>query len=80
MNSHRLRFFTVLGLTLACLIALVFCAIFQAADLVTGAFSGALMLLVPAVIDASAVEKRRRVPGKKAVQDDVQAVGAGSGD
>lgn len=77
MNSHRLRFLTVLGLTLACLAALVCCAIFQVSDVVVGAFSGALMLLVPAVIDANLVEKRRKTPGKKAVSDDIQTVGSG---
>lgn len=36
----------------------------------SAALSGSLAVLLPALVDASAVEKRRRTKGEKAVPDD----------
>jgi uncharacterized membrane protein len=72
MKKHQLRFFTILGLTVLVLALLGLCLVFTASDGVVGACSGALMLLIPALIDASAVERRRRSPTKVAVVDDVR--------
>lgn len=59
-------------LTLAALIGvIVLVALGQAEGTGFGVISGVLGTLAPALIDALAVERRRRTPGVKALQDDV---------
>lgn len=72
MNSHLLRLKLLVATTIAFAVAAL--ALFVLglwSDAATGVFGTALGLLVPAVIDATQVERRRRAPGAKAVADDV---------
>lgn len=71
MKNHFQRLLIVGALAAICLIALVVAATLSASDVVVTSLATALALLVPAVIDSVSVEKRRRTPGQKAVEDDV---------
>ncbi len=73
MNSHQIRFVGI-----ALLAGLLFCiegylmATGKFASVESAALGGSLAILLPAVIDAGAVEKRRRAKGEKAIEDDVE--------
>jgi uncharacterized membrane protein YjjP (DUF1212 family) len=72
MNSHALRLKLLVGLTVAfAAAALTLFVLGMWSDAASGVFGAALGLLVPAVIDATQVERRRRKPGVKAVSDDL---------
>lgn len=59
-------------IALAALIGvIVLVAIGQADGTGFGVVTGVLGTLLPALVDALAVEKRRRTPGSKAISDDV---------
>lgn len=73
MNSHQIRFIGI-----AMLAALVLSlegylmATGKFASVESAALGGSLAVLLPAVVDAGAVEKRRRSKGEKAIEDDVE--------
>lgn len=72
MNSHRLRLIVLLVVTsLFAIAAFVLFVLGLWSDAATGVFGTALGILVPAVIDATRVERRRLTPGQKAIADDV---------
>lgn len=72
MSSHLLRVIVIGVLALAALVGvIVLVALGQAEGTGFGVVTGVLGTLVPALIDASMVEKRRRTPGSKAISDDV---------
>lgn len=67
-----LRVIVISILTLAALIGvIVLIAVGQSDGMGFGVVTGVLGTLVPALIDALAVERRRRTPGTKALKDDV---------
>lgn len=72
MQKHALRFKIIAAMWFAALVSLVLCI---ALDRMDGAGFGAIVtafgLLTPALIDAAAVERRRRIPGERPVADDV---------
>lgn len=70
MRSHQIRLYIIGILSLVALVAevILLYAGLDAQALVVG---GILTILLPAVIDAGAVERRRRAPGVKAIEDDV---------
>lgn len=71
MNSHQLRFLLIAVITAIVLIGQIIVIVADKFDTVSGAIlSGALAVLLPALVDASAVERRRRNPNKAAVEDD----------
>lgn len=70
MRSHRLRVYVLLGALVVINVALVATiALGGDANIVAG-LCGANALLIPACIDASAVEVRRRDPRAAAIADD----------
>jgi hypothetical protein len=72
MTSHFLRVIVIGVLALAALVGvIVLVAIGQAEGTGFGVVTGVLGTLVPALVDALAVERRRRTPGTKAISDDV---------
>lgn len=72
MSSHLLRVLVIAVLALAALIGvIVLIALGRAEGTAFGAITGVLGTLVPALLDAAAVERRRRTPGAKAISDDV---------
>lgn len=71
MLQHKHRVLLICALAAVSLVATVVAAAFGASAEVLGALGTADTLLVPAAIDAIAVERRRRTPGVKAVSDDV---------
>lgn len=71
MKEHRIRLFAILVTTLAVLggvIGLMASGMFSSPE--NAVLSGALLVLLPALVDANAVEQRRRDPSKKAIEDD----------
>lgn len=73
MSSHLLRVIVIAVLALAALIGvIVLVALGQAEGTGFGVITGILGTLMPALVDALAVERRRRTPGEKAVVDDAQ--------
>jgi hypothetical protein len=72
MPSHQLRVIIIAVLALAALVgAIVLVALGQDAGVGFGFISGVFTTLVPALVDSLAVERRRRTPGRKAVDDDL---------
>ena len=72
MSSHLLRVLIIAVFALAALIGvIVLVALGQAEGTGFGVVSGVLGTLVPALVDALAVESRRRTPGKRAIEGDV---------
>lgn len=73
MNSHQIRFVGIAILT-ALVIGLegYLMATGKFASVESAALGGSLAILLPAVIDSGAVEKRRREKGAKAIEDDVE--------
>lgn len=73
MPRHALRLLLVGLLTLAALVGvIVLIAIDRSSAPEFVAVSTALGLLVPALIDSAAVERRRRNPNARAIEDDVK--------
>jgi hypothetical protein len=71
MQRHALRLLIIGILALAALVGvIVLLALGQASAPEFAAVAGALAVLLPAVLDASVVERRRRTPGIKAIDDD----------
>lgn len=71
MSSHLVRVIIIAVLALAALVGvIVLVALGQDEGTGFGFVSGALTALVPALVDSLAVERRRRTPGQKAVEDD----------
>jgi hypothetical protein len=75
MKSHRQRVWIVCGLAAVAIVALGIAGAFGASAQVLSALGTACGLLVPAAADALGVESRRRVPGAKAVEDDIDPEG-----
>ena len=73
MKKHQLRLIAIIAVFLGCIAGLVtsFFVSGEAVAKVQSALIGMLTLLVPAVLDALAVERRRIDPMKKTVEDDV---------
>jgi hypothetical protein len=71
VKNHYQRLLFILVATLTVVAALIAAVKLGAAGEITASLCTALGLLIPALLDASQVEKRRRTPGKKAVEDDV---------
>lgn len=67
-----MRFLLILSVTFVCLAALIVALVYQAPLSVLSSLGTALGLLVPAFLDASMVEARRRNPTTRAVMDDVR--------
>lgn len=71
MSKHQTRLFFIFICTLTLLIG-------QIVLMVKGMFGttesavlgGSLLVLLPALADAGVVERRRRTPGEKAIEDD----------
>jgi hypothetical protein len=71
MPSHHLRVLVIAALALVALVGvIVLVALGEDDGTGFGFVSGVLATLVPALVDALAVEQRRRTPGRKAVEDD----------
>jgi len=71
MKSHLNRFALVVILTIVVVVAIALSAIFKVGTEALVALSGALAVLLPAVVDAGLVEQRRRNPTTPAIDDDV---------
>lgn len=73
MSSHKIRLATIAVLAAICLVGvIVLVALGQAEGTGFGILTGMLSTLVPALLDASAVEVRRRDPSRPALPDDVR--------
>lgn len=73
MPSHQLRFIAILVLAAIALIGMiVFAAMGITEGTAFGVVAGILGTLVPALVDAGAVESRRRDPNTAAISDDVK--------
>lgn len=73
MPRHALRLLLIGLLTLAALLGvIVLIALERSSAPEFVAVSTALGLLVPALIDSAAVERRRRNPQARAVEDDIK--------
>lgn len=73
MASHKVRLAVIAVLTLAALVGvIVLVAMGQTEGTGFGVVTGVLGTLVPALLDASRVEVRRRDPGAAAISDDVR--------
>lgn len=73
MASHKIRLTVIAVLTLAALVGvIVLVAQGQAEGTGFGVVAGVLGTLVPALLDASRVEARRRDPNTPAIADDVR--------
>lgn len=75
MKSHQQRVWIVCGLAAVCVVALAVAGALGASAEVLSALGTACGLLVPAAADALGVEARRKTPGKRAVEDDVDPDG-----
>ena len=75
MKSHRQRVWIVCGLAAVAIIALGVAGALGASTQVLSALGTACGLLVPAAADALGVEARRKTPGAKAVEDDIDPDG-----
>jgi hypothetical protein len=76
MSSHRLRVIALLVLAAIALIGvIVLIALGIHEGTGFGVLTGVLGTLVPALLDALTVERRRRDPGKVAIADDVNEPG-----
>jgi F0F1-type ATP synthase assembly protein I len=72
MRNHRFRYLLIVVTTALTLASLIAASVFKADAAVLSALCGALTVLVPAVVDARSVERRRVTPGARPVEDDVQ--------
>ncbi|MGL4257982.1 MAG: hypothetical protein ACRCSL_16735 [Microbacterium sp.] len=71
MPSHHLRVLVIAVLALAALVGvIVLVALGEDDGVGFGFVSGVLTTLVPALADSLAVERRRRTPGQRAIEDD----------
>lgn len=71
MSSHQLRLLLIAVLTLAVFIGqIVLMALGRFGGTESAALGGSLLVLLPALIDAGAVERRRVDPAQKAIEDD----------
>ncbi len=72
MTSHKIRLAIIALLTAITLIGvIVLIALEQASGTAFGVVTGVLSTLLPALLDAAAVERRRRDPSIPAPSDDV---------
>lgn len=71
MQKHHHRLLLILVATVAVIVALIASVKLEATSEIVTALCGALGVLVPALLDAAGVEKRRRTPGQRAIADDV---------
>lgn len=73
MSSHKIRLAIIAALAAIALIGvIVLIALGQAEGTAFGIVTGVLSTLVPALLDAAAVETRRRDPSRSALADDVR--------
>lgn len=73
MVLHQQRLLAIAGLLGMCLIGLVLCLVTGVTEgTVVGVFGTGVTLLLPAFLDAAAVERRRRDPELSALPDDVR--------
>lgn len=71
MINHQTRFLGIAVLTGILFIGeIILMATGNFESVASAALGGSLGILLPALVDASAVEKRRRTKGEKAVPDD----------
>ena len=74
MASHKVRLIVIAVLTLAALVGvIVLVGMGQTDGTGFGVVAGVLGTLLPALLDASRVEARRRNPATPAIADDVSA-------
>lgn len=74
MKEHRIRLIAIAACTLAVLVGeIVLIALGKFDSAPSAVLTGSLTILLPALVDANAVERRRVDPAQKAIEDDRKA-------